>query len=558
MSNTFRDAPVGATNDVYPQLPDAAGYPPEDFVSWPERVLALTLSGNSAPDTVGQMTAVVNISAQQFFNDFYNRIWVIPQRLEVNNPPIERDIPFTVWNAYFVSNELENIYATGAAGLTLDVSSGDIFAAFELRTVNLQILPEAPLSIEALFTFDFALGQGELLFISQRAYIVQDRPETPLEETWSWLSDVIEAEDGTEQRISLLDYPRRKFSERIALDGDDLVRRQLALMFGQFGGQILKPLWQYQARLKQAAVSGSFDVYVDSKRADLRAGRYMFLVGSEGSEIARIESLHDGYVTVDAPLQFNYSTRSIAMCATIVVMEDNATFTRPPPDKSGGFQVNCREVAPLTPWLDPLATAALTMFNGLPVLDKLPIGMEFSEGYATGIEIGDSDTGILDPRNTKLHPQIVFSRRYLAQRFLDAAAMDYWRLLLNTLQGKTHPFYTSTNREDFELVTPPAPATSIFVAKGSTYSSTYFPWVPFQQIAIYTDAGVHYATVTGVIPEGLDDKITFAPELPSGAGWDEVSKVSFLLRVRLDSDDVKLTHELTHSFVDLEYRTTDQ
>lgn len=558
MSNTFRDAPVGATSDVYPQLPDAAVLPPTEGSPWPERLLALSLSGDSAPDTVGQMTAVVNISTQQFFDDFYNRIWVIPARLEVNNPPIERDIPFTIWNAYFVENELENILASGATGLTLDVAGGDVFAAFELRTVNLQILPTAPLSIEALFMFDFALGEGELLFISQRAYIVQDRPETPIEETWSWLSDVIEAEDGTEQRIALLDYPRRKFADKISVDGDELVRRQLALMFGQYGQQILKPLWQYQSRLKQAAAAGTFDVYVDSKRADLRAGRYMFLVGSEGSEIARIESLHDGYVTVDAPLQWNYNVRSIGMCATVVAMEENASFVRPPPNKSGSFMVNCREMAPLIPWLNPLSTAVLTMFNELPVLDKTPIGMEFSDGYVTGIEINDSDTGVLDVRNTKLHPQIVFSRRFLVQRFLDQDAMDYWRLMLNTVHGKTHPFYVSTDREDFELVVPPAPATSIFVVKGTTYSSVYFEWEPFKQIAIYTDAGVHYATVTSVLPEGVDDKLTFAPELPSGTGWETVNKVSFLLRVRLDSDDVKLTHELTHTFVDLEFRTTDQ
>jgi hypothetical protein len=104
-------------------------------------------------------------------------------------------------------------------------------------------------------------------------------PETPINESWLWLSDRMVSEDGSEQRISLRNEPRRAFSNSYMLD-----RRQrnpfdkATTIFGAFREEVAVPLYVYQTRLKAAVAAGASYLTFNPVKTDLRDGGWVLVV----------------------------------------------------------------------------------------------------------------------------------------------------------------------------------------------------------------------------------------------------------------------------------------
>jgi len=90
-------------------------------------------------------------------DDIYFRIWVIPHFMRPQNPALNTDIPFTLWQAWPEPNNLDTITGSGQDGLTLDLTPPRAFFTLEELVVNLQIGPTAPTNISAVFNFNFAV-----------------------------------------------------------------------------------------------------------------------------------------------------------------------------------------------------------------------------------------------------------------------------------------------------------------------------------------------------------------------------------------------------------------
>lgn len=92
---------------------------------------------------------------QAAWGEIVDRIWVIPTFLRPTNPQLLTNIPFVIWQSHSVANSLSSITGSGQTGLTLDITSPVAFAAYESKTVNIQITSTAPPEISAIFNFHF-------------------------------------------------------------------------------------------------------------------------------------------------------------------------------------------------------------------------------------------------------------------------------------------------------------------------------------------------------------------------------------------------------------------
>lgn len=518
-------------------------------------VSVLPTTGFDTPTTT--LDPVVATTSEHFFYDFYNRIWIIPTVLEVSNPRTNTNIPFLVWNAYTTPNTLDSIILTDADGLTLDVAEGDVFGAVELRTVNLQVTNAAPLTIEATFFFDFEDGGEAFVFKASRAFIIDDTPEVPIKETWSWLTDIIVSDDGTEQRIALRDYPRRSFVQTVKFEGERNLRDQMTIMFGQFAGPVLSPLYQYQTRLKADVLPGDTIIYLNTTRTELRIGGYVYIAGRSGAQLVRIIAMTADSVTVDTPMAFAFTTRAIAMPAVEVLSANSATLKRANVSNVGSIDLSVQEVKPQVPFIRDTNTTVLETYDGLPLMTSRAIGVEFAQSYDTGMQFVDYDTGNLEVRSTWKHTQMQFDRAFLCHRVFEPASWDWWKTFADYCKGSQKAFFIPTHRPDFEIVVAPIQNGGTMEVLGSDYGVTFFPHEPFKRIAITTKAGVHYATVQSATNVAGNDVVQFTPPLPTGDDWEVDQTVSFLLKVRLAQDKIDLEHHPLHTFVNLTIRTAD-
>ena len=132
---------------------------------------------------------------------------------------------------------------------------------------------------------------------------------------------------------------------------------------------------------------------------------------------------------------------------------------------------------------------------------------------------------------------------------------SWWEKFAEATQGSANPFLFATNREDMTIVTPAVPGGAAVTVFGDEYSQHYWNHDAFKRIFIDSDAGRHYAKITAISAVGGNDRLTFSPALPNGAGWSQNQKIGFLLKVRNGNDKITFNHYGLHTEVSLSLRT---
>lgn len=381
------------------------------------------------------------------------------------------------------------------------------------------------------------------------------QPESPITEDWAWQTDTMRSDNATEQRVATSPYPKRNFNMQFVFtEKSDLLREQ-ALMVA-FGGPFQVPLWQHQTRLKTDAASGAAALVFVAARTELRDGCKAYVFDRDGGEIVTINAVTSTGASLTGVTTRAYSKRASICPVSAVIVGTNASMMRGNADNYGSMTLSLQETGFLIPFANVFNTAALTMFNGLPVLERNSIGKEFVQSIDTGIKITDYG-GVVDIRSPWLHPQFVYPRTFRCPKLFDASDWGYWRAFADYAKGSQNPFYLPTFRDDFGLALAPAPGGTSLHFTGTAYADTFFPMAPFKAIAIFTAAGVHYATVSAAVSSGGNSNVTFAPALPAGADWGTVEKVSLLLKVRIADDKISCKHENTYTDLTMSLRTVD-
>lgn len=379
-------------------------------------------------------------------------------------------------------------------------------------------------------------------------------PESPVKEEWLWTTDLMSSYAGQEDRIPLNRYPKRTFSGSYIFDRAQDVRRHMAFMFSRFGTLFQVPLYQYQVKLKAPVDAGDTSVPVNATRSDFRAGRGAFIVEGDKFESVTVDSVAVDAVTLTAPLVNAYSSRAIICPLTVAYTTTGSGFARTSGDDGGSASYRYMEREPWAPFLSPLNEAEVTMFDGKAVLELNAVGNQFDAAVDTGIIIADY-IGLPDLFSPWDQSQWAFPLRWQANRVLDLDAWLWWYAFADHVQGSSVPFLLPTHRADLEVVNPVAGGGNAVTVAGDEYSQHYWGLDTFKRIVIDSDAGRHYALVTGISSVSGDDRLTFSPALPAGAGWNVNQRIEYLLKVRIADDKITCDHYGLHTEVSMSLRT---
>lgn len=510
----------------------------------------------TAPIVVGP-TFGAGVDEEQFLYDFYFRIWVFPLRMELRNPRTNVDIPFAIWNAYPWRNNLVSIDGTGTDGLTLDLETPSQFREIEYRTVNLQITPAAPLTIEAVFEFVFQNGEGLFTFIANRASVLSIIPDVPVNESWQWLTDVMVATDGTEQRVGLRAVPRRKMNAKLVALTEDEVRDNINKALFDFGGQVVIPYFQYSTTTTAPAAIGSVDLMFDPAKTDLREGEYVFVLTKNAQELVKVETLGVAGCTIDAPITIDVPQGSIVAPAFASVVENKSSIARYAVNDVADIEVNSTSSQARANFVRPGSTVVIDTFDGYPILNKRPLAnSNVEDQYDQGYERFDYQTGSIEQITRWLFTRQEGPRQYLIHRAQQPEVMDFWRGFLDASRGMLNPFLIPTYRRDLFIAARPDDAAITMTIQGSDYASLFWPMAPYKRLYLWTKAGGHSVQVTSAtLDEDGNSLVVLSAAMPSGDDYRDISFISYLLKCRLASDEVQLEHHGLETILNLSIRT---
>lgn len=385
------------------------------------------------------------------------------------------------------------------------------------------------------------------------------QPEEPINEDWTWLTDVQTSFNGTEDRTPLNRYPRRVFSGTYEFDTEATLRRQLALMQSRFDAIFRFPLFQYKVKLKAPIAAGFGAVTVNAARSDFRVGETAFIFEDDLWEEHVVADVDETSVTFESVVVNDFSARAHVCPVAVVFSDNNASVMRRNPDHSAMSSFRYIEREPWRPFVSPLNGTVLATLGGLPILEQRPTGEGFEQVLATGMQVVDY-VGLQDLVAPWLQAQWTFPLSWQVNRVFDNDAWLWWKKFADTLQGSNGEFLLPTFRADLDFqglaLDPGDPdSNSQVVIAGTDYIDHYWPLATFKQIFIESAGGLHYATVTAVNEHEGHYHLVFDPPHPDLPEWYDISKVGFLLRARLADDKIGCSHRGLHTDVSASIRT---
>lgn len=458
-------------------------------------------------------------------------------------------------------------YVLGLGTAELNADAFSFYAATSRNPV---------LAIEAYSLYIAASAPSELT-VEQLGYYIVSRstplvipalaatvPETPIGEQWAWSTDVIISEDGSEQRINLRNEPVRTFSNRYVFADGNEVRAAKQQLFAAFREEVAIPLHVYATRLKAVAAIGAMYLTFNPAKTDLREDRgpgsnpryYVLVIEGSTYEMHLVDTIDGTGCSITTPLANAYTLKAKVMPIALSVIDNGAALIQYPGNGAASLTLKGKETSPVTPFLRPGTPNDLTIFDGIPVLERRAMGDEFNDVYDMGMTKIDFG-GKVHFRTPWNFTKLSGERSFLCNRVLDPDDWDYFKTFFDYCKGSVCPFYLPTYREDFDVVTPAASSGDEFTVAGQTYSADYFDNPAFKQIMITSDAGVHYATIVGTAADGDDEVLTFSPALSADALWASNQDICLLLRARLGTDEVNLEHQSLHTIFGTSIRTID-
>lgn len=544
---------------------DVDDYLPADYkplITYDPRDAALRGGRSAYRIAPSNRWPIVGTEQANFFRDFYFRIHVQPLRLDLQTVASSQTREVTVWNAYpYTAAQLNDILVSNPLGIEISGQSTPYTMPplQELR-YDITIGTSGPPNINVEIQFDFSNVDNPLpiLVTGTRAVKFDIIPETPVTEVWQWLTDNIVSVDGTEQRIALRgEMPRVEETLKVIFEDQQKLRKFYADLISCVG-RLFIPEFQYATRLNAISPVGTFQLYFDNAQTDVRPGEYVLIQTPLTAALVEIDVLNASGATVTSALLFEVPVASLIMPGSPALINDNTKLSRYAVNEVGETTLVAKMIRQRAALQRPGSTTVLPTFLGEPVMDKRPLADSLvDDGVSTGQNSIDNATGLPDIISRWDYSRIGGEREFKVNRIKRPEEMDYWKAVLAYARGAARKFWMPTYRPDMRVIVQPSDASATFTIEGVEYAEKIWPIKTHRYIEIETAAGIHRTSVTGASVIGASTIIVFNPPLPTGTGYTQINRVSYLLPVRLDDDKVTWKHYGLESILQLSIITAE-
>lgn len=505
---------------------------------------------------------IVGNEQNNFFRDFYFRVHVSPLKLDLQTVASSQTRQFKVWNAWpFTNAQLSDVLVSNPVGIEITGQAVPYsMPPLKELTYDITVGTSGPPNINVEVQFDFSNVTDPLpiLITGTRAVKFDIVPEVPVNETWEWLSDLMIATDGTEQRIALRgEMPRVELNLKVKFDSSESIRRFYSDLASSVG-RLWIPEFQYATRTTAASASGSLQVYFDGTQTDIRAGDYVLIQTPVTAILVEVKTLNASGGLVSSPLVADIPANSLIMPGSPALIDNQTSIDRYAVNQAAETTLICKMIRQRSALTRTGSAVTLPTFLGSPVVDKRPLADELvKDEVSTGQVSIDNQTGLPDIISRWDYSRIGGPRTFKVNRIKAPDEMDYWKTVFAYCRGQARKFWMPTYRDDMKLAVAPSDATTTYTIEGTQYAEKIWPIITHRYIEIETASGIHRTQITGASVTGSNTIILLTTPLPTGAGWRDVSRISYLLPVRLNDDKIEWKHYGLESLLNLSIRTAE-
>ncbi len=364
----------------------------------------------------------------------------------------------------------------------------------------------------------------------------------PMTERLAFLTDVLRAAEGAEQRRSLRPTPRRTFEVDLLLTGPertfwDLFTNRLSK------GEIVAPLYWEVTTLSTATVAGTTDrIAFDTTYREwaYHEGRLAILMGKTAMdyEVVEIAGVDDTGVDLAEPTARAWPRGTKLLPLRRCVIEQIGQV-RQPSAAVATVTLQMRVVGP-NPWT-PAADTSPT-YLGRPVLLQEPNWAgDLTVDVAREIALLDVDVGLtyqVDALGRTLYGQA--HNWFLNGRRKLAAFRDF----VYRHRGRAGSFWLPTFKADFVLTNSPGSAATQIEVQNTGFGYVGGPTGGREYIAIKHSTGTIIRRITSVIAGTTSATERLNLDAPLGLALSPglVRRISFVDTARLDTDEFQITH----------------
>lgn len=480
-----------------------------------------------------------------FFDDWYNRIHLMPMQIDLSNIITDQTRPILLWNAYLEDKDLMSTNFPAAQGMsvTSPVVPPYTIRPLETLTYTVNVSADGPPVIDVKLTWVID-GESDLVvgITGRRIVVWPFAPDwsTPVVESLDWMTDVMVSYYGNEQREQLRGKPRRQFEYTSLITKQDTATAA-NLLWGWQNRNFALPLWYDRTRLNSSVIAGDVTLNVDTTNRGFFNGGLLFIMKDTMTyEAVEIESFNSSSVTLAKPVEQSWAPGTAVYPVNISLMPMSVP-RRMITDGVSQISVTFTADPIQTDPFIPAGTAPLT-YNGYEVITKKPnwaqpidVTNEFE------YDLTDFQTGGFRANPTRQYPQVVRRFQWV---FKNRTRAIEFRKLLGRLKGRLKAAYLPTWFSDFELYATEVASSPNIRVKSNEFNRMVGVDSTLNTLMIVLRSGTVIFKTIGAVGTDPLDFTTLG--LDSAIGYDlnstTLARLSLVHLCRLSSDRVTINH----------------
>lgn len=490
--------------------------------------------------------AGTSVRIRTYYEDYYNRIYIVPPTLELGTITGDTTTEVLVWNTYRVDVELDAFSIPTSEISISGLVSGDVIKPMRVDPFLVQVDGEGQPTLDATIGFTFTNTEYKTLVVTgvrARLFDHKHNWQSPLEMEYAWLTEIITSRSGREQRRALRQRPRRSIGHTVLVTTDN--RRKLARDIQSWHQRtfIYPDRTQYQRSTAELA-QGSAILELDTVPYWVVPEAFIIMENNDAISQLSVASVSGTTVTLLSPSDKTFPSGTKVMPALTTRIAKEAELRQA--TNEAATAVIDLNVTPGTE-IARVLPAPDVEYNGREVfLHKPDWAAPPSMNYQSALETLDYRIG----KESYFSP-VDFETRVQRATFRGMNAVKAKAIVdfLYRMRGRQREFYMPSWTNDI-IVDADIPATSNFIRvvggeyaqdfNGDTVNNNVYMLLQdgsyllrnVRQVTEYVDGGVTYSSIEFV--EEFDDPLTVA----------DIKMVCWMPVWRLASDNVTVSWTL--------------
>lgn len=442
---------------------------------------------------------------------------------------------------------LTDITLINGSGITVVSEETLPFVLNEYKSllVDIDVSPDGDPAVDVTITFDLSPGSdGVILLTGTRVNVFGFCPQRDPKELIEFGTEVFISRAGFEQRHSFRLRPNVFYDYLYRMEDPE---RQAFInkLIGNGARLFTIPTWFESEALTADLPIGTSVIPVDTRYADYRTdGNSLLMLWRAWNdfEVVPISSRTDSTVTLTSPtLQAHSALVTIVMPMRLGFI-DTRTRGRRYRRALEDFRVRW-EITDHTDRERMLGVAAQNTYQGLPIIESpnftsRQLREDFNQRFERADSGGGGNVAVFRPRDI---PEITSRKTWISD-----GRQGRWDLrgLLHQLRGRRQAFYMSTYAEDFTPTQALSTGSATLDYSPNEYTEQIANGDPRRDIeVVLKDGTILRRRVTASTDDGeTTGQLTVDSNWGQDVAIDEIDRVSYLIKYRLNSDRITMEH----------------